>query len=125
MKESRSSYLSTRDIANLNLACLPIKEALGDLGYGPYLVGSSSERPDFRDVDIRFLMADEHFDALFWRRDRFWSLVCWAISEWLAKQTGLPIDFQIQRLSEANEKFQGSRNPMGVPRLFAGGGDFR
>jgi hypothetical protein len=124
-KVPRKSFLSTRDIANLNHACVPIADALGDVAYGPYLVGSSTESSDYRDVDVRLIMKDEHFDAIFGDRTRFWSLFCWSISEWLTKATDLPIDFQVQRMTEANEKFPGTRNPMGVPRHFAGGGDFR
>lgn len=120
---ARVSYLSTRDVANLNHACKPLVEAFC---HHPYLVGSSSERPDFRDVDVRLMLPDGEFDSLFADRTSFWSLFCWAISEWLTKQTGLPVDFQVQRMTEANEKFGGRpRNPMGVPRHFAGGGDFR
>jgi hypothetical protein len=36
-----------------------------------------------------------------------------AISEWIAERTGLPIDFQFQKASEANEKFKGRRNGVG------------
>jgi hypothetical protein len=31
--------------------------------------------------------------------------------------------YQVQRMTQANERFSGPRNPIGVPRLFAGGGD--
>jgi len=98
------------------------------LGHPPYLVGSSTERPDFRDVDLRAILPDEEFDALFapWAdRQEFWSLFCLAVSSYLSQVSGLPIDFQVQRMTEANEKHGGKpRNPMGHGfRLFAGGGD--
>ncbi len=125
MTDNRKSYLGTRDIANLNLACMPIKEAFG---HPPYLVGSSTARADYRDVDVRLILPDEEFDAVFEHREFLWSILCWSISEWLAARTGLPIDFQIQRMTEANEKYPSfathPRNPMGMRgREFAGGGD--
>jgi hypothetical protein len=41
----------------------------------------------------------------------------------LAQQTGLPVDYQIQRMTEANAKYDGMRNPIGRRRTYAGGGD--
>ena len=79
---------------------------------------------DFRDVDLRTILADDEFDALFKDRE-FWSLFCLAVSTYLSQVSGLPIDYQVQRMTQANEKFAGkTRNPMGHGfRLFAGGGD--
>ena len=46
------------------------------------------------------------------------------IGRMLAEQTGLPVDFQIQRMTEANETYQGERNPLGAGhRHYAGRGD--
>lgn len=118
----RKPQLTTAQHAILNHACIPVREA-----FGPwlFLVGSSTERPDFRDVDLRLVLPDEDFDHLFGGRMFLWSLVCLAIGEHIARATGLPVDFQIQRMTEANEKYPGShRHPMGMcARLYAGGGD--
>lgn len=118
----RVSYLTSVDFARLNDACTRITEAFGE---GPYLVGSSMLGQDFRDVDVRSILPDEQFDELFGGREFFWSLFCIAVSEYLRALTGLPIDYQVQRLSVANEKHSGKgRNQMGMKgRLFAGGGD--
>lgn len=121
------SHLSTAQFASLNNACKPIKEMFG---HCPYLVGSSTERADYRDVDVRSIIPDDEWDALFKDRDRFWALFCWAVSEMLSRMTGLPVDYQCQRMTEANAKFGDlgahPRNPLGTSaRLFAGGGDFR
>ena len=35
-----------------------------------YLVGSATKRPDFRDVDVRMILDDEEFHALFGRELR-------------------------------------------------------
>jgi hypothetical protein len=57
-----------------------------------------------------------------------WELACLSIGAYLSSRTGLPIDFQIQRISEANAKHgHRPRNPLGMggaaARVFAGGGD--
>lgn len=120
---SRKSHLTTAEHAILNHACIPIREA-----FGPwlYLVGSVTQRPDYRDVDLRVILPDEDFDRLF-HGDRvmLWSLVCLAIGQHIRSLTGMPIDFQIQRMTEANEKHPATdRHPMGMRhRPFAGGGD--
>lgn len=119
---TRTSYLSTAEFALLNDACIPITEAFDS---PPYLVGSVAERADYRDVDLRVILADEDFDHWFCGRVMLWSLVCRAISHYLRNATGLPIDFQIQRMTEANANHSTThRNPMGMrSRPYAGGGD--
>jgi hypothetical protein len=54
----------------------------------------------------------------------FWSITCLGIATYLRQVTGLPIDYQIQRMTEANAKHTGVRNPIGTrARPYAGGGD--
>ena len=130
---ARATQLSTFDFAKLNHACLPIDEAFkihrksGRFG-GTYLVGSALERPDYRDVDVRTILDDEDFDELFGGKMFFWSIFNLGITAYLRDVTGLPIDYQVQRMTEANETYgtgKGtSRNPVGTKaRPFAGGGD--
>jgi hypothetical protein len=84
------------------------------------MVGSALERPDWRDVDLRYIMADEDFAKLFpdagqhWEHDARWLLMTVSISERLSKVTGLPIDFQFQPATHANERHKGQRNAMGL-----------
>lgn len=116
-------YLSGVDLMRLNDACIRIREAFGD---PPYLVGSVNDKPDFRDVDVRSILADDEFDALFKNNEFLWSLLCMSVSEYLRSATGLPVDYQVQKMSVANEKFPGAgqRNALGMSaRLYAGGGD--
>lgn len=86
----------------------------------PYLVGSAIERRDYRDVDVRVLLADDEFDRLFPgaspapQHNALWSLLCASISDWLASATGLPVDFQVQRQTDANEQYRGERMPLGI-----------
>ena len=119
---ARKSHLTTAQFAILNDACIPVAEAFDS---PPYLVGSATEKPDYRDIDLRVILADEEFDHLFGGRVLLWSLVCLTIGQYLHSVTGLPIDFQIQRMTEANEKHPKThRNPMGMrARPLAGGGD--
>lgn len=124
--KARKSQLTTLQLANLNLACLPIAEAFG---HKPYLVGSCEQGDrGYRDVDVRLILPDDKFDSLFEDKQSIWHMFCWAVSDSLAARTGLPIDFQVQRMTEANEKYgdlgKHPRNPLGVrARQFAGGGD--
>lgn len=119
---SRTSFLTTAQFTQLNDACIMIAEAFGET---PYLVGSANRDRQYRDVDIRLILSDEDFDHWFRGRLMLWSLVCLAIGRHLADVTRLPVDFQIQRMTEANERYgDGFRNPMGMrARPYAGGGD--
>lgn len=119
---SRKSFLTTAEFTILNNACIPVREAFDS---PPYLVGSVMAQADFRDVDLRVILTDEAFDELFARRPRLWSMVCLSIGHHLRGVTGLPIDFQIQRMTEANEKYpDGFRNPLDLDvHMYAGGGD--
>lgn len=104
---SRVNYLTVSENASLKLAAEPIDKAFPD-SLGIYHVGSSCTRKDYRDVDVRLILPDEEFERLFGKvkptpaRLNLWFLVCWALSEWMQKRTGLPIDFQIQSQAMAN-----------------------
>lgn len=125
MAKQRANYLPAPHMFALNQACTVINAALGD--FGCYQVGSSLERLDYRDVDVRFIMSDVAFDRLFrvdpkdaeggsagWRNP-LWSLMCLSISVWLREQTALPIDFQIQRQTQANAAHPGKvRSALGI-----------
>lgn len=96
-----------------------IYDAFGETAYH---VGSSTKGKTWRDVDVRLMLDDAEFDALFPgyrdadQRDAKWALICAAISELGKRLTGLPIDFQVQRASKANDLYgQGGghyRNPL-------------
>ena len=123
---ARRCYLSTLELHELDEACAPFLSAFGE---HPYLVGSVEQRKDFRDVDVRLILADDEYDALFAERKGLWALLSRLGSTYLRARTGLPVDFQVQRQSEANAKFgdlgKTPRNPLGSRSLldFAGGGD--
>ena|SRR5271166_131261 len=119
----RTDLLTTVELYNLDAACRIISRAFD--GGLPYLVGTAGlgGADGYRDVDVRLMLDDDEFAAVCPTRAR-WELLCVAISTYLSERTGLPVDFQVQRTREANEKYgDRSRNPLGIGRSFAGGGD--
>jgi hypothetical protein len=120
---SRTDLLTTVQMYNLDAACRLITRAFG--GDPPYLVGTAGVggAASYRDVDVRLMLDAGEFDAACPTQAR-WELLCLAISTWLSERTGLPIDFQVQRTDLANDRFgDRPRNPVGMGRMFAGGGD--
>ena len=125
---SRGSGLSPSDLLRLSWACAPIRQAFRAT---PYLVGSAMLRADYRDIDVRLILDDDDFRAMFGERGDEMArlrLVNTALSAMIQQSSGLakPIDFQIQPMSYANEypntaEDPHPRNPLGVPR--AGGFD--
>lgn len=113
----RANYLPAPAVFHLDHACAMIHDAFDDC---PYLVGSALVKRDYRDVDVRLILDDAKFDRLFPgaftapRYHPLWSLMCSTISDWLARQSGLPVDFQIQRRTEANTQYPGQRHALGI-----------
>lgn len=115
------SSLTTLNLHLLDEACVPVWAAFQNT----YLVGTAQTGGEYRDVDVRTILEDEEFDRLFEGENgpRLWQLICVSVGAQLAQQTGLPIDYQIQRMSEANAKYDGPRNPIGRKRRYAAWGD--
>lgn len=115
---TKASYVGAPAIFTLELACQHLNRAFG--GFGVYLVGSSLERPDWRDVDLRMILSDADFAVLFpnagehWECDPRWLVMTTAISAWLSQQSSLPVDFQFQPQTHANARHGGRRNAMGM-----------
>lgn len=119
------SAFSPRQMFLLDLACKPIEEAFG---FGStYLVGTAMEPRDGRpprDIDVRTILRDKQHDRL--RKAigqdgiAFLGLV---VGQYLASLTGMPIDFQFQRQTEANELHTGMRNPLGCRSMNSFVGD--
>lgn len=105
----RAHYLPADSLFGLHHACQQIDRAYD--GFGCYLVGSCMERKEYRDVDVRCILGDDDFEREFPKgedglRPRF-MLLCLSVSAWLRHVTGLPIDFQFQKQTVANEKHKG------------------
>jgi hypothetical protein len=122
MPPVKATYIGAPAIFALEMACQQINAAFS--GFGCYLVGSALERADWRDVDVRFIMADDDFACLFpgvsdlshpfWEYDPRWLLLTVSITAWLRQQTGLPVDFQIQPQTFANERHSKPRSAIGI-----------
>lgn len=90
-------------------------------GQPPYLVGSCCTGKEWRDVDVRLILDDAEYDALIGpvpggleRANGKWAALCMAFSALGQQMTGLPIDFQIQRRTQANELYDGPREALGL-----------
>lgn len=96
------------------------REVMDAFGERPYLVGTAAVGKEWRDVDVRLMLPDEQFDHLFPghtkpdRGNAMWSLLCAALAELASQRAGLPVDFQIQRMSDANNRYKGPRIPLGM-----------
>lgn len=86
-------------------------------GYTPYQVGSSLDTKQWRDVDVRLILPDDEFEARFGKVqncqvNRKLAAVTLAFAALGKAMTGLPIDFQIQPQTHANEKYPGKRSAL-------------
>lgn len=109
------SAFSPRQMFALDEACKPISEAFDET---PYLVGTAVSRQEYRDVDVRLILDDGKYAGLVAVAGP--DLVAFlglAIGEYLAQRTRMPIDFQIQQMTAANERHAGPRNPLGLRTL--------
>lgn len=109
--DTRGTFLLMSDFERLEEWCRLVDVVFDH--HTTYLVGSSNRTKDYRDVDLRCILPDAVFDR--WWNDRLKvRYVNRAISIWGQQETGLPIDFQVQRQSDANAQYPGEpRNPMG------------
>lgn len=124
-KRTKFCYVGVPAIFKLELACQQITEAFcgGQFGH-IYMVGSATERPDFRDVDLVCILHDADFNKLFpdvadiergiWEHDTRWLLLTIMISDWLSSLIGMTVDFKFQAMSFANKYHAKHRQPMGL-----------
>ena len=129
VKRPKANHVGAPAVFSLELACQELNRAFGNKGAGHcYLVGSALDNPDRRDIDIRLMLSDEDYDALFpasagaryltHEGDPRWLIMSIAISKWLSDLCGLPVDFQFQRQTDANRQHKGRRDAAGM--IFAG-----
>ncbi len=108
----RANFLSPPDLYRLDWACRPIADAFDT---PVYLVGSVYTRPDYRDVDLRLILDDTVYARMVLSEP--WLLLTnIAFSDLIAKAANLsvPVDFQLQSMSEANVPEHGHREPIGI-----------
>ncbi len=116
------SVLNPPTLFRLDLASKPIVEA-----FGPhvYLVGSVQERTAhaLSDFDVRLILSDKKYDKLI-RSPEQRTMLDLALGAFLRELTGLPVDFQIQRHTQAIAKFGDKpRNPLCRRKLTSWIGD--
>lgn len=103
--------------------CLLLQEfgehVLRAFGHVAYHVGSSLEKKDgWRDVDVRLLIPDVEYERMGLgdperpHENKRWVSLVLAWSSFGKTLTGLPIDFQIQQQSYANEIGKGPRSAL-------------
>jgi hypothetical protein len=86
---------------------------LDAFGHVAYHVGSSARGKTWRDVDVRLILPDDEFAALFpgyaraHGNDARWSLLCAALSGEARRMTHLPVDFQFQPVSHSTARYSG------------------
>jgi hypothetical protein len=101
-----------------------VTQAFGEI---PYHVGSSLTGNVWRDVDVRVMLPDEQYAALGLgdpRRPQAnakWCAWSAAFSALGRQMTGLPIDFQIQDMTVANEEHPGARSALLMCAVRRGG----
>lgn len=86
-------------------------------GHTAYQVGSSLDRKDWRDVDVRLILPDAEFERLFGENqsaetNKKLAAVTLAFAALGKEMTGLPIDFQIQPAYWANHKYPHNRSAL-------------
>lgn len=96
----------------LNQFGMLLWDAFGEVAYH---VGSSlttEKTSGWRDVDVRLMLDDEEWEKMGLgnpenpHTNRKWRAFCITFSEYGRHLTGLPIDFQLQKRTHANEKFK-------------------
>ncbi len=118
------STLFPRQMFLLDLACQPLHEWRGVAGV--FLVGTTMQPRDGRsprDVDVRMILTDRAYDRLAKAiRPEGIAFLGIAVGQYLAALSSLPVDFQIQRMTEATATHTGPRNPLGLRSManFAG-----
>lgn len=104
----RFTYLGPHALRRLDLWVTAVR---GTFNQPCYLVGSSLERQDYRDVDVRMPLPDD--DPFVLGKMHRLPLVNLALSMWAEHDTGLPVDFQLQPQTEF-DSMDGRREPLGA-----------
>lgn len=118
-KREKVNHVGAPAVFALERECQYLRRAFGT--FGPYLVGSCLARADWRDIDVRYVLEDASFAALFpdadehWEFDPRWITLTTSISLHLSRATGLPVDFQFQPQRWSQKKYaEQRREPLGL-----------
>jgi hypothetical protein len=116
-----TNFIGRNELYLLDLACVPIDQAYPE-AFGIYHVGSSTQKKEWRDVDLRMIFRDEDFYKLLpglteenWNTHARFNFLNTTISIYLQKASGLPVDFQFQSHTESQRDYEGHhRSAMGI-----------
>lgn len=109
-------FLGVTQFIELRFACAIVKGTFND-SFGMYLVGSALTRKDWRDVDVRHIISDDEFERRFgefiepYERNKFLRAFNLAVSAWMSAAAKLPVDYQVQPITKANELYPHESNP--------------
>ena len=106
---ARATYLTQSGIRLLHDWGAALQRAFP--GHTAYLVGSALIRADYRDVDVRVIFEDEAYTDLSMMVNP--ADLNLAVSLWGQQVTGLPVDFQVQSDTDADQ-YNGRRHPLGL-----------
>jgi hypothetical protein len=107
-KKQQEVYVGSPAILKLSVACNILGDAFGN--GRTYMVGSATERMDWRDVDVVHIMDNKQYERIFGkelgnhRLDARWSFLCMLVSKYLSDASGLPVDFKFQSITHANKE---------------------
>lgn len=111
---NRVTGLGPHQMFMLNVFGGLVEAAWGEL---PYLVGSAARGVGWRDVDVRVMLSNEEYERRLgpiWQggmrhQSPRWRAEMAAWTKLGEALTGLPIDFQVERATEANELYPHDR----------------
>ena len=91
-----------------------LRDAFGEVAYhvGSSLAALGAKGPEtWRDVDVRLMLDDDAWEKMGLgdpanpHTNRKWRALCIVFSQYGQHATGLPIDFQLQQRTHANEHY--------------------
>lgn len=114
-----ATFLDVTSFIELRFAAAIVK-GIFDESFGIFLVGSALKRKDWRDVDVRQIISDAEFERRFgefvepYENNKFLRAFNLGISGWMRAASHLPIDYQVQPITKANELYPNEpRNGLG------------
>lgn len=115
-------FLGVTQFIELRWSAAIVKGIFRD-SYGIYLVGSAGTRKDWRDVDVRQIISDDEFQERFgefvepYDRNKFLRAFNIGVSAAMRSYCNLPVDYQVQPITKANELYpspENRRNSIGL-----------
>ncbi len=115
----RVTYLLTTEVNALNTWGGELRRVFAEdvEVYGAFLVGSSLTTSKWRDIDVRHIVSDDSWERLVKMIDV--GYFNHAMSLWGQRVTGLPVDYQLQRMGDPQN--DGPKHPIDVLEGYVNG----